>query len=139
MLFRLALSLIAGLAPPSIHIEAQPGSYRGGEKMNTKETKAVAAAASDLGLRSQFWTGGGGFTLFDDAGAVAARVIDDRDVPARQAILGVIRPKHLRRVGYKAPDGSTGISGEGKYFSYPRKKSIEGVLKVVADPSQLDK
>ena len=32
----------------------------------------------------------------------------------------------------------TGISGEGKYFSYPRKKSIEGILKVVADPSQLD-
>ena len=107
--------------------------------MNITETKAVAAAASDLGLRPKFWAGGGGFTLYDDAGAVAARVIDDRDVPGSQAILGVIRPKHLRRVGYKAPDGSTGISGEGKYFSYPAKKSIEGVLKVVADPSLLDR
>ncbi len=107
--------------------------------MNTKETKAVAAAASNLGLRPQFWAGGGGFTLYDDAGAVAARVIDDRDVPGSQAILGLIRPKHLRRVGYKAPDGSTGISGEGKYFSYPAKKSIEGILKVMADPSLLDR
>ena len=107
--------------------------------MTDKETKRITAAAEEMGLRPTFWTGGGGFTLHDDAGAVVARVMDDRDVPARQVVSGVIRPKHLRRVGYKAPDGSTGISGEGKYFSYPPKKSIEGVLKVVADPSQLDR
>ena len=107
--------------------------------MNTKETKAVAAAASNLGLRPQFWAGGGGFTLYDDENAVAARVIDDRDGSGgRPAILGVIRPKHLRRVGYKAPNGSNVMSGAGKYFSY-RSTSLEGVLKVVADPSQLDK
>ena len=107
--------------------------------MNAKETRQITAAAEEMGLRPKFWAGGGGFTLYDDDGAVAARVIDDRDVPGSQAILGVIRPKHLRRVGYKAPDGSTGISGEGKYFSYPPKKSIEGVLKVVADPTLLDR
>ena len=84
--------------------------------MNTKETKAVAAAASNLGLRLQFWAGGGGFTLYDH-GAVRARVIDDRDVPGSQAILGLIRPKHLRRVGYKAPDGSNVMSGAGKSTS----------------------
>src|SRR5919202_997674 len=103
--------------------------------MNDKETKRITAAADELGLRPTFWTGGGGFTLFDDAGAVAARVIDNRDVPGGQAILGVIRPKHLRRVGYKAPDGSTGISGERKYFSYPAKKRLEGILRGGAAPS----
>ena len=106
--------------------------------MNIKETKAVATAASNLGLRPQFWVGGGGFTLYDDENAVAARVIDDRDVPGTQEILGVLRPKHLRRVGYKAPNGSNVMSSAGKYFSY-RSTSLEGVLKVVADPSQLDK
>ena len=107
--------------------------------MNPKEAKIIAAAAGELGLRATCWTGAGGFTLYDDEGAVAARVIDERGGSDRRAaILGVIRPKHLRRVGYKAPNGSNVMSGAGKYFSY-QSKSLEGVLKVVADPSLLDK
>jgi hypothetical protein len=118
-----------GLRPPTTK----------GRKMNTKEAKIIAAAAGELGLRTAFWAGSGGFTLYDDEDAVAARVIDERDgSDGPPAILGVIRPKHLRKVGYKAPNGSNVMSGAGKYFSY-RSKSLEGVLKVVADPSQLDK
>jgi hypothetical protein len=77
--------------------------------MNTKEVKIIAAAAGEQGLRATFWAGNGGFTLYDDEkNAVAARVIDEADgSDARPAILGVIRPKHLRRVGYKAPPALT--------------------------------
>jgi hypothetical protein len=70
MLFRPALSLLAGLASPPTTSKSSPVLIEEA-KMNTKETKAVAAAASNLGLRPKFWAGGGGFTLYDD-GAVAA-------------------------------------------------------------------
>ena len=111
-----------------------PPPQKGG-KINTKEVKIIAAAAGELGLRATFWAGSGGFTLYDDENAVAARVIDDRDgSDGRPEILGVIRPKHLRRVGYKAPNGSNVMSRAGKYFSY-WSTSLEGVLKAVADPS----
>ncbi|HZB83970.1 MAG TPA: hypothetical protein VE288_14140 [Rubrobacteraceae bacterium] len=106
--------------------------------MNTMDTKAVTAAAEEMGLRPVFWTRAPGFTLYDSDGRVAARVIDDRGVDGETPFVGVIRPRHLRRVGYEAPYGSTGISGEGKYFSYPHK-SLEGLLTAIREPSRLDK
>jgi len=102
--------------------------------MNTKEVKIITAAADELGLRTAFWAGSGGFTLYDNEGAAAARVINEREgSDSRPAILGIIHPKHLRKAGYNAPNGSNVMSGAGKYFSY-QSKSLEGVLKVVANP-----
>lgn len=107
--------------------------------MDAKGAKIITKAADELGLRVGFWTRAAGFTLYDAEGAVAARVMDERARPDRPApFVGVIRPKHLRRVGYKAPDGSAGTSGEGKYFSY-ENESLKGVMRIVADPRQLDK
>jgi hypothetical protein len=106
--------------------------------MNTKDTQAVTAAAEEMGLRSAFWTRAPGFTLYDEAGHVAVRVLDERSWDGETPFVGVIRPRHLKQVGYEVPYGSTGISGEGKYFSY-QHKSLEGLLKAIREPSRLDK